>query len=111
MGRGAERGAGAIYRFHRGEVLRLYADVTIPNAICFSPDGTTAYFADSREGILHRVAIDPANAMPIGNPEAPYDHRGGAGGPDRAPADLQGALLKVPGGRASSCCCTPAGTT
>ena len=92
MGRGAERGAGAIYRFHRGEVLRLYADVTIPNAICFSPDGTTAYFADSREGILHRVAIDPANAMPIGNPEALYDHRGGVGGLDGAAVDAEGLI-------------------
>ncbi len=92
MGRGAERGAGAIYRFHRGEVLRLYADVTIPNAICFSPDGTTAYFADSREGILHRVAIDPANAMPIGNPEALYDHRGGLGGLDGAVVDAEGLI-------------------
>ena len=44
MGRRGEKGAGAIYRFHRGELLRLYANVTIPNAICFSPDGAAAYF-------------------------------------------------------------------
>src|SRR5467141_769035 len=53
MGRKAEKGAGAIYRFHGGELVRLYAGVTIPNAICFSPDGATAYFTDSSEGILH----------------------------------------------------------
>jgi sugar lactone lactonase YvrE len=68
MGREAEKGAGAIYRFHRGELVRLYAGVGIPNAICFSPDGATAYFTDSCEGVLYRVAIDPANAMPVGNP-------------------------------------------
>jgi sugar lactone lactonase len=80
MGRKAEKGAGAIYRFHGGELVRLYAGVTIPNAICFSPDGATAYFTDSSKGILHRVAIDPANAMPIGDPAILYDHRRGVGG-------------------------------
>ena len=68
MGRKAEKGAGAIYHFHRGELSRLYAGVSIPNAICFSPDGATAYFTDTSEAILHRVAIDPPTAMPIGEP-------------------------------------------
>ena len=92
MGRRAEKGAGAIYRFHRGELLRLYAGVTIPNAICFSPDGATAYFTDSRKGILHRVAVDPANAMPIGDPSTLYDHRGGAGALDGAVVDAEGLI-------------------
>ena len=48
------------------------AGVTIPNAICFSPDGATAYFTDSSEGILYRVAIDPQNALPIGDPALLY---------------------------------------
>jgi sugar lactone lactonase len=92
MGRRAEKGAGAIYRFYRGELLRLYANVTIPNAICFSPDGATAYFTDSREAILHRVAVDPANAMPTGDPETLYDHRGGAGILDGAVVDAEGLI-------------------
>jgi sugar lactone lactonase YvrE len=92
MGRKAEKGAGAIYRFHRGELVRLYAGVTIPNAICFSPDGATAYFADSSEGILYRVAIDPENALPIGNPATLYDHRGGVGGLDGAVVDSEGLI-------------------
>jgi sugar lactone lactonase len=92
MGRRGEKGAGAIYRFHRGELLRLYANVTIPNAICFSPDGATAYFTDSREAILHRVAVDPANAMPTGDPETLYDHRGGAGILDGAVVDAEGLI-------------------
>ncbi len=90
MGRKAEKGAGAIYRFHHGELLRLYAGITIPNAICFSPAGATAYFTDSREGILHRVAVDPANAMPLGNPAILYDHRGGTGSLDGAVVDAEG---------------------
>jgi sugar lactone lactonase len=92
MGRRAEKGAGAIYRFYRGELLRLYANVTIPNAICFSPDGTTAYFTDSREAILHRVAVDPANAMPTGDLATLYDHRGGAGILDGAIVDAEGLI-------------------
>lgn len=92
MGRRGEKGAGAIYRFYRGELLRLYANVTIPNAICFSPDGATAYFTDSREAILHRVAVDPANAMPTGDPETLCDHRGGAGSLDGAVVDAEGLI-------------------
>src|SRR5437879_1479155 len=84
MGRKAEKGAGAIYHFGGGELRRLYAGISIPNAICFSPDGTTAYFTDSREGILHRVAIDPRNAMPTGDPVPLFDHRGGVGSLDGA---------------------------
>src|SRR5450432_1264469 len=84
MGIRAEKGAGAIYHFHLGVLSLLYADVSIPNAICFSPDGATAYFTDTSKGLLNRVAIDPANAKPIGDPETLYDHRGGAGGLDGA---------------------------
>ena len=54
-----KKAAGAIYRFHRGELSLLYAGVTIPNAICFSPDGATAYFTDTKTALLQRVAIDP----------------------------------------------------
>jgi sugar lactone lactonase YvrE len=92
MGRRAEQGAGAIYHFHRGELRLLYAGVSIPNAICFAPDGATAYFADSREGILHRVAVDPVTAMPIGSPETLYDHRGGPGSLDGAVVDAEGLI-------------------
>jgi sugar lactone lactonase YvrE len=92
MGRKAEQGAGAIYHFDRGALSLLYAGVTIPNAICFSPDGATAYFTDTREGILHRVAIDPATARPIGDPATLYDHRGGVGGLDGAVVDADGLI-------------------
>jgi sugar lactone lactonase YvrE len=92
MGRKSEWGMGAIYRFHRGELSLLYAGVTIPNAICFSPDGATAYFTDTSEAILHRVAVDPLTAMPIGDPETLYDHRGGNGGLDGAVVDAQGLI-------------------
>ncbi|WP_062203256.1 SMP-30/gluconolactonase/LRE family protein [Aureimonas sp. AU12] len=92
MGRKAETGAGSIYWFFRGELRRLYASITIPNAISFSPDGTVGYFTDTHEGILHRVPLDPATGFPTGEPSALYDHRGGEGGLDGAVVDAEGLI-------------------
>ena len=109
MGRNAEKGVGAIYHFHRGELKRLYAGVTIPNAICFSPDGATAYFTDTKEAILHRVALDPATALPVGEPAMLYDHRGGTGGLDGAVVDAQGLIWNARWGGACIDVYTPEG--
>src|SRR5262249_27784120 len=79
MGRKAERGAGAIYALHQGQILRLFADITIPNAICFSPDGDIGYFADSKRNELHRVVLDPTTGLPRGTPEMLLRHRGEGG--------------------------------
>jgi sugar lactone lactonase YvrE len=49
MGRKGEQGAGSIYALHGGEITRLFPNITTPNAICFSPDGTIGYFADTRQ--------------------------------------------------------------
>lgn len=92
MGRKAETGAGAIYHFFRGELRRLYGNITIPNAICFSADGSTGYFTDTREAILHRVALDPATGLPTGDPVPLHDHRGGEGGLDGAVVDAEGLI-------------------
>jgi sugar lactone lactonase len=83
--------------------------VTIPNAICFSPDGATAYFTDSSEGILHRVAIDPANGKPVGNPATLYDHRGGVGGLDGAVVDAEGLIWNARWGGSCIDAYSPAG--
>jgi len=109
MGRSAEKGAGAIYRFYRGELRQLYAGITIPNAICFSPDGATAYFTDSSQGILHRVAIDPANALPTGNPETLYDNSGGVGSLDGAVVDAEGLIWNARWGGSCIDAYTPEG--
>ncbi len=68
MGINEEAGAGAIYHFFQGRLTRLYAGITIPNSICFSPDGAAAYFTDTVTQNLMRVAIDPATALPAGEP-------------------------------------------
>lgn len=91
MGRKAEVGAGAIYALHRGELKRLFTSLTIPNAICFSPDGATGYFADTRENVLCRVPLDPATGLPAGEPSVLYRHQG-VGGLDGAVTDADGVI-------------------
>jgi sugar lactone lactonase len=91
MGRRAEAGAGAIYALHRGELSQLFAQITIPNAICFSPDGALGYFADTRKNELYRVALDAATGLPHGAPETLLTHRG-VGGIDGAVVDADGLI-------------------
>jgi sugar lactone lactonase YvrE len=91
MGRRAERGLGAIYALHRGELSRLYDGVTIPNAICFSPDGAIGYFADTGKNVLFRVDLDAATGLPRGEPAALVTRRDG-GGIDGAVVDADGLI-------------------
>lgn len=92
MGRKAEPKAGAIYRFFKGEFARLFDGLTIPNSICFSPDGATGYFADTRENILFRVDCDPASGQPLGEPGVFVDRSGQKGGLDGSVVDADGVL-------------------
>ncbi|BDA84106.1 gluconolactonase [Aureimonas sp. SA4125] len=92
MGREAETGLGAIYWFYRGELRQLYKNISIPNAICFSADGATAYYTDTPTGLLMRVATDPATGLPIGEPAVFHDTRATGGGPDGAVVDAEGCL-------------------
>ncbi|MEM5472011.1 SMP-30/gluconolactonase/LRE family protein [Hoeflea sp. AS60] len=92
MGKNAEKKAGAIYHVARGKVTKLFPEITIPNAICFSPDGSIAYYTDTMSGQLMRVAIDPSTALPTAAPEIFFDHRGGNGGLDGAVCDQHGVI-------------------
>lgn len=92
MGKRAERGAGAIYHVSRGHVTRLFDAITIPNAICFSPDGATGYFTDTMTAKLMRVSLDPATGLPVGEPSVFFDHSGGVGGLDGAVCDADGTV-------------------
>jgi sugar lactone lactonase YvrE len=91
MGRKAEPRAGAIYALHRGRLSCLYPDITIPNAICFSPDGTIGYFADTATNIMYRVPLDPTTGLPSGDPK-PFIRHQGAGGIDGAVTDADGLI-------------------
>src|SRR5690606_35999065 len=69
MGKNAEWQAGTIYVFDGSSCRAIFRKVTIPNSICFSPDGRTGYFADTALNIVWRVALDPATALPVGEPQ------------------------------------------
>ena len=109
MGKAAERKAGSIWWFFRGELRRLYPDFTIPNSICFSPDGSIAYFTDTMKNILFRVDCDPATALPVGEPNVFLDHRGKAGGIDGSVVDADGVLWNARWGTGTLDAYGPAG--
>ncbi len=92
MGKNAERHAGAIYWYFKGELRQLFPDITVSNSICFSPDGGTAYFTDTMKGLLFRIDCDPATGLPTGEPAVFFDHRGGDGGLDGSIVDAEGVL-------------------
>ncbi|MEZ5789441.1 MAG: SMP-30/gluconolactonase/LRE family protein [Nitratireductor sp.] len=92
MGKKAEKHAGSIYWHRGGEIRKLYSNITIPNSICFSPDGSVGYFADSAGGKLMKVACDPATGLPSGEPELFFDNRGQTGGLDGSICDGDGVV-------------------
>lgn len=89
MGKKAEKGIGAIWRWHGGEVRQLFAGVTIPNSICFTPDGTAAHFSDTAEGKVLKVALDSAG-WPKGEPVLWHDFARSGLNPDGAVIDAEG---------------------
>lgn len=92
MGLKAQTGAGSIYHVAGGRVTRLFTGISIPNAICFSPDGTIGYFADTRVNAIMRVATDPATGLPTGDPAVLVDTSDRPGGADGAVCDAEGTL-------------------
>lgn len=80
---------GAIYRYYRGELRKLFAPIAIPNAISFPPGGKTACFTDTTTGRVLRVALD-ADGWPNGTPETFLDLTAEGLHPDGAVFDADG---------------------
>jgi sugar lactone lactonase YvrE len=91
MGLNAEDGAGAIYRYYRGELRKLFAPMQITNAICFAPAGDTAYFTDTNTQVIKAVTLD-ADGWPEGEPRVHIDLTGTDFRPDGAVVDESGHL-------------------
>jgi len=101
MGKGEAKGAGSIYWFFKGELRRLFSDITVSNSICFSEDGSIAYYTDTSTGLLMRVACDPATGLPVGESKVFVDHRQSKGYVDGSAVDRDGVLWNaVWGGKA-----------
>lgn len=91
MGKKAEKGAGAIYRLYRGEVRKLVDPITIPNSICFSPDGGTVHYSDTDRSIVWRQDLD-ADGWPVGEPQIYLDLSAQGWSPDGAVIDAGGGF-------------------
>ena len=108
MGKSAAPKAGAIYRYYKGELRRLYRNVSIPNAICFAPDGSRAYFADTPEGRILSQGLDSAG-WPKGTPEVLIDLRDDGVQPDGAVTDADGNIWNAQWGAGRVACYAPDG--
>ena len=64
-GHKAEPSAGSIYHIRSGKTQLLHSNVTIPNSTCFTPDGSTGYFADSALNLVWRVELNSQTGLPI----------------------------------------------
>ena len=91
MGVNAEDGAGGIYRYYRGELRKLFSNITISNAICFSPSGDIAYFCDTPTRQIMAQTLD-AQGWPLGDPTVFVDLNDAGVNPDGAVVDSEGNL-------------------
>lgn len=106
---GDDPGMGSIYRWYRGELRKLFGGLTIPNSICFAPDGRIAYFADTVTQRINRVALD-ADGWPADQPEVFVDLASEGLFPDGATVDAAGNLWNAQWGAGRVACYSPAGT-
>jgi sugar lactone lactonase YvrE len=80
----------SLYRFdHDHSVHRMEGPVTISNALCWSPDNTVMYFADSRKRTMWAYDYDAASGA-IANRRVFLEVAEGDGVPDGATVDADG---------------------
>lgn len=108
MGKQAQPKAGSIYRYYQGELRCLRRDITITNALCFSPDGRIAYFADTDLGQIYQWDLD-TNGWPVGEPSIFVDLSAEGLSPDGAVIDSQGYLWSAQWGSSRLVCYAPNG--
>lgn len=101
MGKSAEDGAGGIYHVANGTVTTLFDNISIPNSICFSPNGTTAYYTDTKVNKLMSVAVDPATGLPIAKPAVLVDASDDEAGIDGSVCDKNGDIWNAKWGAGS----------
>lgn len=109
MGINIEPGAGAIYRYYRGELRKLYRKVTIPNAICFALDRSVAYYTDTDTGKMMRQPLEPQEGWPVGKPEVFLDLSGEDFGIDGSVVDAAGNIWNAQWGAGRVVCYSPEG--
>lgn len=108
MSREAAPGQGAIYRYLDGELRQLHAGLSIPNAICFSPDGRLAYFADTAAQTVWVQDLDE-QGWPMAEARVFLDLAGSDQFPDGAVTDDQGRFWNARWGSGTVACHAPDG--
>jgi len=91
MGINLEPHAGAIYRYYKGELREIRVEITVSNSICFSPDGRTAYYADTPTQKIMRQPLD-ADGWPTGELTVYVDLTDTDYRPDGSIVDMGGIL-------------------
>lgn len=92
---------GSLYRFDADGAWKTFlSDIQVPNAICWSPDDSIMYFADSYQGRIRAYDFD-LDKGEISNERTFVDVSGEAGHPDGATVDAEGYLwsAQIFGGR------------
>jgi sugar lactone lactonase YvrE len=105
----ADPGRGSFWRYSKGELRRLFPNITITNSCCFSPDGRIAHFSDTSDGRVLRVALD-ADGWPKGVPETYLDLRAEGLNPDGAVIDADGLMWLAQWGSSRVAAYAPDGT-
>jgi sugar lactone lactonase YvrE len=106
MGLNAEPKAGAIYRYFDGNLRKIIGNLTIPNSICFAPDGTRAYYADTVTDKIMQIALDE-DGWPTGKASLFVSP---AHTPDGSVVDANGNLWNAQWDHGRIACYTPDGT-
>lgn len=104
----AAAGQGAIYRFYQGRLEKLRDGVSIPNAICFAPDRSLAYFADTLRQTVWAQDLD-AEGWPRGAARVFLDFTGTGEYPDGAVTDAAGNFWNARWGTGRLVCHAPDG--
>ncbi|MGV6840234.1 MAG: SMP-30/gluconolactonase/LRE family protein [Planktomarina sp.] len=108
MGKSAQPHEGAIYRYYQGKLTRLFDNLTIPNSICFAPDKSCAYFADTPTRQIMRQSLDN-EGWPIGAAEVFVDLSAESHNPDGSVVDCDGNLWNAQWGSSRVACYDPRG--
>ena len=83
---------GALYRVTPDlRCDRVLADITVPNAFCWSPDDRTMYFADTRDGRLRAYAFHADDGR-LGAMRVLVEADALPGRPDGAAVDADGCI-------------------
>lgn len=109
MGKNAEPGMGAIYRYYRGELRCLVPNVSISNSICFAPDKTCAYYTDTVTGKVMRVTLGK-DGWPVGDANVFLDLTEEGLNPDGAVVDANGHVWIAQWGASRVAGYSPQGT-